>query len=299
MVQDQTCQINGKTEAKRNTDILPSSLQNPSDPDATYRKKAGEKHVGFVGNFVETFDEDAAVITDFDYQQNTHSDSEFCKEVIENMEHQEEKTTLIADGAYASTENTQLADENNIELVTTALTGKLPNVIQADFVIDDDAKTVTACPAGHKPFQCKYNEVTESYRMLFNKQPCENCPHNQTCGVRFQKKTAVVTISKKTVQRAKYLRKMDSESYQQLFNKRNGVEGIPSVLRRKYGVDHIPVRGYVRSKMWFTLKIGAINVVRLLARVALEGFTVIFHPMQLVFLYFGRCHKLVQKVVAV
>lgn len=48
---------NGNTVAKDKKHILPSSLQNPSDPDATYRSKAGKDHKGYAGNLVETFDE--------------------------------------------------------------------------------------------------------------------------------------------------------------------------------------------------------------------------------------------------
>ena len=55
---------------------------------------------------------------------------------------------------------------------------------------------------------------------------------------------------------------------------RNAVEGIPSVLRRRYHVDQIPVRGFVRSKTWFTLKIGAINV----KRVLVKAHSVLFSP---------------------
>ncbi len=40
---------------------------------------------------------------------------------------------------------------------------------------------------------------------------------------------------------------------------RNGVETIPSILRRKYGIDHMPVRGLIKSKFYFGCKIGALN----------------------------------------
>ena len=71
-------------------------------------------------------------------------------------------------------------------------------------------------------------------------------------------------ISEKMVQRASYLKKLSTEAYRTLSQKRNGVEGMPSVLRRRYHVDHIPVRGLVRTKIWFGFKIGAINAKRVL-----------------------------------
>jgi hypothetical protein len=57
-IEDET----GKPIAKSNHDISPSSLQNPSDPDATYRKKAEKHHTGYVANVVETFDETGASV---------------------------------------------------------------------------------------------------------------------------------------------------------------------------------------------------------------------------------------------
>ena len=40
---------------KHNKEISPSSLQNPSDPDATFRIKYGPNH-DYVANLVETVD---------------------------------------------------------------------------------------------------------------------------------------------------------------------------------------------------------------------------------------------------
>ena len=71
---------------------------------------------------------------------------------------------------------------------------------------------------------------------------------------------------------AQYLKKLSTEEYKILTKQRNGVEGVPSVLRRRYQVDSMPVRGLLRSKMWFALKIGAINVKRVLAKVLLPTF---------------------------
>mgnify|MGYP006878617288 CR=1 FL=1 len=64
------------------------------------------------------------------------------------------------------------------------------------------------------------------------------------------------------------MKKLSAEEYIILQKKRNGVEGLPSVLRRRYHVDTMPVRGLVRSKIWFSFKIGAINVKRVLKMVA-------------------------------
>ena len=253
-----------RTTPKAKKDISPQSLQNPSDPDATYRRKAGKDHKGYVANIVETTDEKGSLITSYDYQPNSHSDSHFCQKTIEKMDRQEEKTTLVADGAYASVANEAAATEKNIQLITTALIGKVPDEVQALFVLDTDHKKVIKCPAGQKPYKTRFYEKPGTYRASFSRGTCDDCPLRDRCGVKFLKKSAYVMVSEKMVTRAAYLQKMSSEEYRQIAKIRNGVEGIPSVLRRKYGVDHIPERGHLRSKTWFGFKIGAINAKRVL-----------------------------------
>jgi len=66
---------------------------------------------------------------------------------------------------------------------------------------------------------------------------------------------------------------MGTSNYQELTKKRASTEGIPTVLRRKYKIDHPPVRGLVRSKVYLGFKtclrathrqISAINYKRLI-----------------------------------
>ena len=256
----------GSIKPKNKKEIRTDSLQNPSDPDATFRRKAGECHKGYVGNIVETIDENGAIITQFGYEQNIHSDSAFCREVVNELGVQEEPVTLITDGAYGGEDNVQNARENNIRLVTTTLLGKDPDVILGDFLIDEEDHQVRYCPQWHVPVETTYNANQDSYRMFFLKEHCNTCKNRKACRVKNQKKYAAVTITPKTVARAQYLRKLSTEEYKKLTRMRNAVEGIPSVLRRRYHVDQIPVRGFVRSKTWFTLKIGAINVKRVLVK---------------------------------
>ena len=71
-------------------------------------------------------------------------------------------------------------------------------------------------------------------------------------------------VSTKMVARATYAAKLTTDEYKTLTRKRNAIEGIPSVLRRKYRVDEMPVCGKVRSKMWFTTKIMAYNLSKFL-----------------------------------
>ena len=265
-------------QLKPNKEISPQSLQNPSDEDATFRRKAGEEHQGYVANVVEVCGEPANIITQYEFDVNRHSDAEFGAEVIKQLGPQEERQVLIGDGAFASEDNFDAAAENNIELVTTNLTGEKPPEIVLGFQIKD--QEIKTCPAGHEPIDSKYNEKKEQYSAHFDKETCENCPHRNECPVIMQKRAALVKLSQSTIDRAEYAEKLSTDEYKACARIRNGVEGVPSVLRRRYGVDNMPVRGLLRSKLCFGFKIGAINVKRVIAATLLSAHSVLLEKIQ-------------------
>ena len=271
MLDDQSVIGNdGKRIAKNSHDIKPDSMQNPSDPDATYRKKGGKGHKGYVANIVQTYDEKgAAVITDYSFQQNSYSDVDFGKEAIEIIaetvrDGDTTKTELIADGGFASEENSALAKKNDISFITTSLTGTKPPEILADFVINYEEHRVEQCPMGNEPESQTWNPLKDTYRVVMGKDQCANCPHRAECKAQVTKKHAFVTISTSRVEHAKVVKEISSEAYAKYRNARNAVEGLPSVLRRRYHVDDIPVCGLLKSKLFFGFKIAAINVKNLL-----------------------------------
>lgn len=49
-----------------------SALQNPSDPDATYRNKSGKLHRGYSANIEETVGKNGSVVTDYQFDKNTY-----------------------------------------------------------------------------------------------------------------------------------------------------------------------------------------------------------------------------------
>ena len=97
------------------------------------------------------------------------------------------------------------------------------------------------------------------------KSQCVNCPHRAECKAKMQAKSAVVNVSTNKVERARTIKNkaISEKEYVCLRNARNAIEGIPSVMRRCYSVDEIPVFGWLRSKLIFGLKIGALNIKKL------------------------------------
>ncbi len=241
-----------------------SVLQNPSDPDATYREKAGKKYQGYVANVDESVGENGSVITDYQLEQNNYSDSRFLKDSLERNGVFEERSTLITDGAYFGEENSQLAEQKNVKLVTTAITGIEVPDIYADFKLNEEGTQVVQCPAGHTPKSSCYTKGGGGHIYVsFPREQCINCPHKEQCHVKVHKKVCSLTISAKAQFRAKAKRMMGSEEFHLLARIRNGVETIPSILRRIYHTDRMPVRGCIRSRFFFGCKIAALNVRKL------------------------------------
>jgi hypothetical protein len=241
-----------------------SILQNPADPEATYREKAGKQYRGYVANVTESVDEEKSIVTDYQFEQNTHSDSDFLKEHLESIEKTPEHRTMVTDGAYSGEENRQLAKSKNIELVTTDLTGREAKDICADFTFSEDGKQILRCPGGHQPKSSSLVKSSGQVRASFPRNKCENCPFRDQCNPRILNKTSAVYVSKASHERAKAQRFTESWQFKFLSRIRNGVETVPSILRRRYDIDTMPVRGKIRMKHLFGFKIGALNFRKLL-----------------------------------
>lgn len=124
---------------KKQPDIIPEQLKHYADPndynhifyhqrnddmEATYRNKAGKQYRGYSANIEETVGKNGSVVTDYQYDKNTHTYSQFLQESLSAMEKSEEEILLVTDGAYDGQDNIAPAKEKNIRLVTTALIGK-------------------------------------------------------------------------------------------------------------------------------------------------------------------------------
>lgn len=265
VLSQQTVLEDGKFRLRTKEEGLSGLIQNPYDPEATYRRKAGKGHVGYTANVIEDVSvtedgkTDASIITDYQVEQNTYSDSQFMKDEIARLGKQEDEVTIITDGAYGSKEAQKLSAGNNINHVPTDLTGRDVNEFLAEFKMNEDGTQVLECPNGEAPKACNYNKTTGICRTSFYASKCSACPYKEQCRPRFHKRTTVLMISKGQIARAVKQAKMKTSEYKQYGRIRNGVETIPSMLRRFCHVDAMPVRGRLRIKQRFGFMIGAVN----------------------------------------
>lgn len=251
-----------------------SALQSPTDKDATHRKKAGKDYVGYVGNIVESFEENGvAIIDSYDLQPNSYSDPTFSKDVIAEIEGiaGEEGSgdgtatvQLIVDGAYYAHEIDVLAKDKGIDMIPTALTGRKDGADSLNgFIIDDENKKIKTCPSNQEMMDSNYSNGR--YFAHIEKSKCEGCPHFGNCPVEQLKTKNRIAIYESSLHINQKKNEMRTKEYWEIANKRAGVEGIPSVLRNKYRIDHMPVYGRMRAKIWYGIKIAAINAKRRIA----------------------------------
>ena len=257
---EQTVVESGKRRLREKEDGLMNScmLQNPSDPDATYRNKAGKIHRGYAANLEESVGVNGSVVTNYQYDQNNHTDSEFLRESIAETEQSEERTTLITDGGYGGGDNVELAKSKNIDLVTTALIGKDAPDTFADFQYNEDGTRLERCSAGYAPLKCYYTERTKQVKVTFSAEHCQDCPFRNQCNPKIKNGKATFTTSLNASNRAKHKRRMDKEDFKHYARLRNGIETVPSNIRKNYHLEKMP-RGRQRGKFFFGSKIAALN----------------------------------------
>ena len=100
---------------------------------------------------------------------------------------------------------------------------------------------------------------------IFQRSNCEECPYRERCQPRFLKNTR----TKRSILEIRWSCKtitvyangrifLNTQSF------RNGVEAIPSLLRRRYHVDNIPVHGKSVPDYSLDFKIAALDFQKLL-----------------------------------
>lgn len=244
--------------------ISSSSLQSAYETDATYRDKAGKSHSGYVLNISETCAKENQVqfITDYTLQPNNKSDVNIAKERLPKIKENTDVTDIYVDGGYYGEEVLEKADELEINLHYTDMTGrkapkdKLPTTC---FKFDDEMK-VLSCPQGKTPLRSDYDSKKKVSSSHFSHDDCKDCPVYSTCPVKTQKKTRVLRVSSKTI--------FADQTREQILNRnikrentsrRAAIEGTNSALKRGEDADKLDVRGKIKCYLVSGYKVIARN----------------------------------------
>jgi len=262
-----------KVSVKGNKDVPSDSLQNPSDPDASYD---GHKGKGYQVQVSETYSaaeekNTLSLITGVIVEPAHRSDVHALIPLIEALEKRElGPDEVLADSLYGSDDNCEKAAALGVEVVSPVMGNpKDSNLTLADFAMTDPGY-VTACPEGHAPEKTKHKK--NRHRAVFHSTVCRTCPRLSDCPVKPGERGHYLRYDDKAVRLAKRRAHEKTPAFKDKYRFRSGVEATMSEYDRKTGVKHLRVRGLSAVSFCATLKAAAVNIFRATAfRSRIEG----------------------------
>jgi len=253
---------------KKPAEIPSDSLQNPSDPDATY---SGHKGQGYQVQVMETFSrcedekekqQQLNLITHVDVQTACEHDSHALAPAIADTKVRGiAPDKLLADTLYGSDANDRIAQVANIELVAPTQKGRSKQDFMSQFSFNENG-LVTRCPAGRSPDQTSPRTKRSNYSAGFDLQRCLACPLLSQCPVRPGKKKAYLRYSEKRYRLAKRRALEASEAFIDDYRWRAGVEAAMSEFDRRTGVKKLRVRGMPAVRFYARMKATGLNILR-------------------------------------
>ena len=255
----------GKAVTVRKPKEIPSdSLQNPSDPDATY---SGHKGQGYQVQVMETYCKDEEVkeqtlnlITHIEVEPACKSDvNALIPAIKSSKERGLVPEELLADTLYGSDENCQKAAKLGVDLVSPAKSKDKEGITLSDFEVSENGDVVS-CPQGHAPVSIKKKKTRHS--VVFDSQHCSLCPFQETCPVKKGKNHHYLRYTDKEMRLAIRKAYEQTGDFKDRYRWRAGVEATMSEYDRLTGVKHLRFRGFKAVRFCATLKAIGVNLFR-------------------------------------
>ena len=263
-------QSDGTIELKAPKQISSESLQNPSDPDASY---SGHKGQGYQVQIMETYTEHEDVekqasqlnlITHVQVEKASQSDAQALLPAIEaTLEKDLAPEQVQADSLYGSDDNCRQAEQLEVEVISPTMgTEKRGTCNLSDFQFLSNGH-LNRCPAGHQPTLRKKKK--DRYSQGFECELCEKCPLSESCPAKKGARFFYVRYTEKTMRITKRRRHEQTEEFRQKYRWRAGVEATMSQYDRLTGVKHLRVRGFKAVRFAAVMKAMAVNIARAVA----------------------------------
>ena len=256
-----------KVEVKKPKEIASDSLQNPSDPDATY---SGHKGQGYQLQVMETYtdseDKDVKsktlnLITHVEVERACDSDAQALIPAIESTQKRGlGPDQLEADALYGSDENFESAKSMGVQLVAPVTGNSEKGAVSLSQFEFCQKGHVLSCPQGHKPLISKKKKTR--FSQGFSCQRCAKCPLVDECPVEPGKKYYYLRYEEKAMRIARRRAEEQTSEFKDRYRWRAGVEATISELDRRTGVKRLRVRGFKAVRFSATLKAIGINLFR-------------------------------------
>jgi hypothetical protein len=250
-----------------------SSLQSPSDPDATY----GHKGKGYEVQIAETCAEQNPfqVVTAVSVNGANESDQRQMLPILEQTERTCGKAPaeMHADCSYGSGENIVAAREHGTELLAPIGSKASEGVALGDFELDATGEQVLRCPTGQVPVAHRTIRDGKIRLAVFADEICSECPLRGQCPTQKQDDTRVLTFT--AAEAAVALRRVQQETpeFKERHKIRSGIEASNSELKRCHGLGKLRVRRRPRVALSARLKVLGLNIKRYVGHLVAKAAT--------------------------
>jgi hypothetical protein len=247
--------------------VSSNSLQNPSDPDATY---SGHKGQGYQVQVMETYcTTDDQETKDRTLNLITHVAVETaCESDVHALIPALESTAacglapeeVLADSLYGSDENREAAREMGVDVISPVMGSMKKEGVHLSNFSFDEKGNMTCCPGGQAPVATKIKKGR--HIAVFSHDHCGVCSLKASCPVVDGKKQRYLRYETKAWRVA--LRRVyeDSDAFKEKYRWRSGIEATMSEYDKKTGVKRVRVRGLPAVRYCAVLKAVSINLFR-------------------------------------
>jgi hypothetical protein len=252
---------------KKPKEIPSDSLQNPSDPDATYSGHKGQGYqVQIMETYIPTTDKGTRettlnLITHVEVEPAHKSDANALLPAIASVQEAGfAPKEVLADSFYGSDDNCRQAQQQYVEIVAPTMGQKNENVICLSEFMTSKTGAVLSCPQGLAPVAVKKKKARHT--AVFDSCHCCGCPDRAGCPVKAGKKHYVLHYTEKEMRIAERRAYEQTDEFKDRYRWRAGVEATMSEYDRRTGVKQLRVRGFKAVKFCAVLKAIGINLFR-------------------------------------
>ena len=247
-------------------EVSTDSLQNPSDPDASYDAHKGQ---GFQVQIMETYQTEKQdgkipnLITHVEVEPAHVHDSHALQPAIDDTAQRDCcPNELLCDTLYGSEDNIQKAQGKGVTVIAP-MPGNTPKegFSLADFTCDPATQFVTQCPQGYHP-QKTYRTRKNRLCANFPKETCLACQRHIDCPVQLGKKAAYLHYDDEMLRHAQRRAHEETPEFRNKYRWRSGIEGTNSHLKSDVGAARLRVRGLPAVRFAATLKALGLNILR-------------------------------------
>jgi hypothetical protein len=261
---------------REDKEVTGASLQNPSDPDATYNAHKGQGYrVQIMETFAATDDADQAdgasaggvsLITHVSIgAMNEHDSTALAPAIADADQRQLAPAVVLGDTHYGTRENCRQTSAIGVELLAPAQPpkGDEAKLSLEDFELDDQNRIVR-CPAGHAPLSVSLTR--KNNQAMFDRRTCEACPLRRLCPVQKPRsanaKAMRVQYDQERLEMRQRRLKEKEPQFLDRYRWRAGIEGTMSRLKHVMGMVRLRVRTLAKVSYVVCLKTLGLNLFR-------------------------------------